>query len=239
MRSTELLPSGAAIRFKLAPTGVKNPTVILLHGWKGRIFSSRTFVAIRRGLAAAGLNTLSVSLRGHEEADGHIEELSREDHWLDLLDVRSYLQDHPEIDMTRLGALGSSYGGYFMAVLSALVPFKAMVLRAPALYSDEGWDNPTVDFAESPVVWQWRKRFHEAREHVVLRALKDFSGNLLIVASGADDCVPTEVIDSYAAAAERATVERTLFKNAWHRLEGEDRDAYVSLACDWLSKKLV
>ena len=68
--------------------------------------------------------------------------VTREDNLRDVLAAYDVLVGHPAVDPGAMAIIGSSYGGYLAALLSALRPVRWLALRAPALYRDEDWDVP-------------------------------------------------------------------------------------------------
>jgi fermentation-respiration switch protein FrsA (DUF1100 family) len=112
------------------------------------------------------------------------------------------------------------------------------VLRAPALYPDIGWMKPTTRYTEDVGVRKWRNHIHAPHESTALGSLGHYKGNLLIVAGGVDDAIPTQVIDSYVQAAVLATVEREMLPEAGHVFRDADREKYIELAVRWFSSHL-
>ncbi len=119
---------GQKLRGWYAP-GAMSAAVILLHGWG----ADRTGVLIEaRALAGAGFGVLLFDLPGHGESDGPAElgEGSR----LALVRAVDWLAQRPDVDSSRIGALGFSWSGYVLAQVAA----KDARIRATVLESTPG-----------------------------------------------------------------------------------------------------
>ncbi|KAK0357872.1 hypothetical protein LTR94_037682, partial [Friedmanniomyces endolithicus] len=74
--------------------------------------------------------------------DADRNEVTRQNSLDDVVAAYDYLAAHPLIDAQAIGVIGTSYGGYLSALLTAERPIRWMALRVPALYPDEHWDTP-------------------------------------------------------------------------------------------------
>lgn len=234
------LRTGAAYRFVRSPAYADKPlpTVVLTAGWKSNSFSS-TYDLLAERLRAAGYNTLQLSLRGHQGADGDIDKVSREDHAEDIMNVFFFLETLPEADPSRLGVVAASYGAYLMADVVPEFHLKALVLRAPALYPDEWWKSPTAELVARPDRLTWRSVVHTTADSETLRAVRRLEGHILFVASEHDEDIPPQVLESYVNAAgpsPRVTTE--VLKGATHVLNDEQRQVFIDLAVDFLKRTL-
>src|SRR5215207_7787280 len=112
------------------------PGVLFVHGWGG---SQEKYLARAREIAALGCVCLTFNLRGHAETEPQHETVTREDNLRDLLAAYDVLACHPLVDKASIAVVGSSYGAYLAAILTALRPVRWLALRVPALYKDEDW----------------------------------------------------------------------------------------------------
>src|ERR671913_1240698 len=115
------------------------PGVLFLHGWGG---TQEQYLARAREIAALGCVCLTVDLRGHADTEEQKETVTREDNLRDALAAYDTLVTHQAVDKEVIAVVGSSYGGYLAAILTALRPVRWLGLRAPALYRDEDWAVP-------------------------------------------------------------------------------------------------
>src|SRR5215218_6735829 len=110
------------------------PGILFVHGWGG---SQEQYVARAREIAALGCVSLTFDLRGHARTEPQQSSVSREDNLQDVLAAYDELGHHPLVDSESVAVVGSSYGGYLAALLTALRPVRWLALRVPALYEDD------------------------------------------------------------------------------------------------------
>jgi dienelactone hydrolase len=121
------------------------PAVLMLNG-AGR---DRTdYAALARRLAALGLGSLRLDLRGMGastnlgrfvpfDSTGHNDSLAIHRSWSDVRAALAYLAAQPWVDPDRLGALGASFSGESVALAVAGRPGpRAVVALSPGSFSD-------------------------------------------------------------------------------------------------------
>lgn len=157
---------------------------------------------------------LTFDLGGHGRSSGALDDLSAADHLNDLTAAADALLAHTEIDTNRLGVCGASYGAFLATLLTTERAVRRLVLRAPALYSDDVLDLPIRDRRGSS---------REARQSRALTSLERFNGKTLVVESGHDETVPHEVVAAYVSAARDVRYE--VIAGASHGLTDPSWDA--------------
>ena len=135
-RTVQIPSGGRTIAGTLVAPDTVVPGVMLVHGWDG---SQEQYLARAHAIAALGCICLTIDLRGHASDKAHRDTVTREDNLNDMLAAYDLLISHPAVDAHSIVVVGSSYGGYLAAVLSALRPVRRLALRAPALYKDDDW----------------------------------------------------------------------------------------------------
>src|SRR5918994_659141 len=192
------------------------PAVLFVHGWGG---NQKQYLNRARAVAELGFICLTFDLRGHARSDEQRETVSREDNLRDLLAAYAALAGLPSVDSKAIGVVGSSYGAYLAAIMTAQRAVRWIALRAPALYNDAGWELPKRKLHEDPDFTAYRRRAVPAEENLALRACASFSGNVLVVESEKDDIIPHPVIANYLAACTRAqSVTYRMIEDADHSL---------------------
>lgn len=146
------LPSDAA--------GKKVPGMVLVHGGGGTAFANWVRLWTRRGYAAIAMDTCGQVPRrraGHWERDAmggppgwggfdSVDELIS-DHWTyhavaDVVIAHSFLRSLPQVDSSRVGLTGISWGGYLTCIVSGLdtrFRFAAPVYGCGFLGDDSAW----------------------------------------------------------------------------------------------------
>jgi dienelactone hydrolase len=231
----EIQVEDACIAATLVSPATMLPGVLFVHGWGG---SQQQYLARAREVAALGCIGLTFDLRGHARTQRQQESVSREDNLNDVLAAYDELVNHPSVDASAMGVVGSSYGGYLAAILTTLRPVKWLALRVPALYKDSGWEVPKKQLHTDPDLPAYRRRHVRAQDNRALKACAAFAGDILVVESEHDDTVPHRTIQNYIEAARDAhSLTYRVIAGADHGLSNEaGQRAYTSLLVNWLTE---
>lgn len=231
----EIRLDGASIAGTFVTPGTLIPGVLFVHGWGG---SQEQYLARARDVAALGCVCLAFDLRGHAENRALFETVSREQNLQDVLTAYDTLVKRRHVDPGAIAVVGSSYGGYLAAILSALRPVKWLALRSPALYIDSGWGSPKLQLHKDQDLRTYRQRLVLAHENRALRALQSFEGDLLLIESECDDIIPRTVLTSYReAATQTRSLSYRCLDGADHGLTSErNQAAYSKVLGTWLKE---
>ena len=191
--------------------------ILFLSGWNptmNRITTSNFYA----GYSARKQNNicLTVSLRGMG-SEGNIDLLSRADYLDDVIAAYDFLANTKGVDRDNIRVVGESFGGYLACILSTLRPVKKMALRVPTDFSNEGFaDMPQIRNAGN-LSKEWKKQRHNYTESYALKAINEYAGNLMLVASEKDNLVPIQTTQNYLAAVkDRSKLEYLYMKQASH-----------------------
>jgi pimeloyl-ACP methyl ester carboxylesterase len=219
----------------LISPGTLVPGVLFVHGWGG---SQQQYVARARELAALGCVCLTFDLRGHAQTQEQFESVSREENMRDLLATYDYLAALRNVDSDAIAVVGSSYGGYLAALLTALRPVKWLALRVPALYKDSEWRVPKLKLRREQALENYRLQPLTPDESNALRVCREFTGDVLIVESEHDTMVPHQVIVNYREACVSAkSLTYRLIEGADHGLSTDVwRRAYTTVLLNWFTE---
>jgi pimeloyl-ACP methyl ester carboxylesterase len=217
--------------------GTLVPGVLFVHGWGG---SQDQYLSRAREVAALGCICLTFDLRGHAQTRTQYETVSRDQNLRDLLAAYDLLVARRHVDPQAIAVVGSSYGGYLSAILTALRPVTWLALRAPALYIDTGWETPKLQLHRDQDLKGYRRTQVPAPDNRALRACQDFNGDVLLVESEFDDIIPQSVLASYREASHRArSLTYRCMAGADHGLTQDvHQRAYTSLLVTWLGEML-
>lgn len=210
------------------------PGLLFVHGWGG---DQEEDLGHAEELARLGCVCFTFDLRGHAGSDASRDEVTRQDGLDDVRAAYDYLASQPLIDPSAIGVIGTSYGGYLSALLTKERPVRWLALRVPALYPDRDWDVPKAKLNKDEVA-AYRKRLRSPDEDRALAACADFEGDVLIVESGEDDRIPTEVILSYQAAFKRASsFTHRLIPGASHAMrDAAHQRIYSTMLINWIEE---
>jgi uncharacterized protein len=219
----------------LISPGTLVPGVLFVHGWGG---DQQQYVARARELCALGCVCLTFDLRGHAQTQGRRDSVSREDSMRDIIAAYDYLAALRNVDSDSIAVVGSSYGGYLAALLTAQRPVKWLALRVPALYKDSEWNHPKLLLKTEQDLEKYRLQPLGPDESKALRACRAFTGDMLLVESENDALVPHQVIVNYREACISArSLTYRLIEGADHGLSTEAwKSAYTLLLVNWFTE---
>jgi dienelactone hydrolase len=211
------------------------PAVLLVPGWDdGR----EQYRGLAREFARRGWICRMVDVPNPSWTAAERQAVTREDNLQDLLHAYDAFAREAAVPPDAITLVGVSYGGYLAAFASAMRPVRRLVLRAPALYRDEGWTLPKEQLDKEDLsVYRLLKL--RPQDNRALAACAAFRGEVLIVESGHDDTVPHPVIENYLSAFEQArSVEAEVLEGADHALSHPDwqRDFHLRLLA-WLERQ--
>lgn len=218
-------------------TDSKNkPVVLLIHGWESR--QDRHFM-LAEELANSGYLCVTFDMRGHGASEGDHTVFSRKDFLKDVFAVYDFAVSQENNGTGDVIVLGSSFGAYMAALLSAERSVQALILRVPADYRDEGFDEPLYEQRNQIGHSQWKEHPHSNQETAALRSVHQFKGDILIVESEKDELVPATTVRSYEQAVSDSTkLTYVIMKNAPHSISHhpELQREFVDIVSSWLKK---
>jgi hypothetical protein len=233
----DIAVAGTHIAGTLVGPDIIVPGVLLVHGWDG---SQEEYIARAHEIASLGCICLTFDLRGHVRHQAERDTVSREDNLSDLLAAYDVLVGHPAVDPGAIALVGSSYGGYLAAVVSAMRRIRWLGLRVPALYPDEDWHVPKARLDRDALA-AYRQSAVAAQDNRALAACANFRGDVLLVESEHDALVPHRVIQNYMAAFTQAqSLTYRMVSGADHGLtERAWQQTYTSLLVHWMTEMVL
>lgn len=238
MKDLDLQVDGLMLKAELfdgVTTRDTRPAVLLIHGWESaqdRMFS------LAEELSHAGCVCLTVDLRGHGKSEGDHRVCSRKEFLRDVVAAYDLLVAQTDVDRDLVFAIGSSFGGYLAALLTAERPIRGVALRVPADYRDEGFDTSLYEQRGQGEHTDWRSRPHAVDETAALRAIHSFTGPVLVVESELDELVPQATVASYGeAVAEQQNLTYVVMKAAPHSISRhpELQKEFARIVTSWLT----
>jgi uncharacterized protein len=166
----------------------KCPGLLFVHGFK----SDQSGYKIRARTVAheLGILCLTFDLSGHG-AHGYtidLDSLTPRDHMADVTAAYDELARNSMVDSSRIGVCAASYGAYLASLLTRHRSVSQLLLRAPAMYSDDEYDLPLGVARYSRA---------DPSASLLTTSLRTFGGDVLLLESGADEIIPHDVIEVY------------------------------------------
>lgn len=216
------------------PVKTNGKAVLFIHGWGS---NESGYVGRAKAMAEAGFVCLTFSLPGHGDSGGDVRKLTRLDYISDVVDAYDFLTKQHGVNQDRIGVVGASFGGYLAAVLTKRREVRWLVLRAPANYPDEGFDNiPLYEYLrKSEDAKEWRQHKFDFRDTEALRAVHEFPHEVLIVESGNDKVVPQQCLQNYAdAVKDKTKLKYIVLRDADHALtDAKQQEEFIDVLKRW------
>ena len=209
------------------------PGVVFYHG---RGSTRARYLPMAEELSKKGFISLAFDFRGCGESDGIFE---NQTHGMGVEDARAGLEFllSQNIDKTRVGIQGTSFGGYVAGMLLNEVDFiKSMVLRVPASYSDVLLNATIKTFQE---VGRFSKKENWLNSSSYI-GISKFTGDLLVIKSKNDEVVSAEAVDKYFEDAKAARNRKMVLQDAKHSLRDDPKaiEEFYRLTEEWFLKTL-
>ena len=220
--------------FATASAEEKQPAILFIHGWESA--QDRMF-GLAEELSGKGYYCMTVDLRGHGISEGDHKIYSRKEFIKDVIAAYDFLVAQEQVDPSRVVAIGSSFGGYMAALLSAERSLQGIAMRVPADYRDVGFEEPLYDQRKDWEHSQWKNNPHSNDETAALRAVHSFAGHILVVESEKDELVPTPTVRSYRDAAPNPDkLSYVVMANAPHSISRfpQFQKEFGAIVTNWL-----
>ena len=210
------------------------PAVIFFHGNGSRAL--KHFEAGKR-LSENGIMAFVFNFRGCGISDGDYLLQTHQDSLIDAKSAYTLLLSQ-NIDKSRVGVVGGSFGGYIASMMIPQMKIKSLVLLNPSACShplsekiDMGGLANEVEYFKTLSNWENAQGF---------KNISNYVGQLLFIKSENDENIPPEVLDKYFKSVSHTTKkEMVVIKGADHRLsENVQKEEFFSIIVDWFLKTL-
>jgi len=217
----------------------KNPAILVVHGWTGKKLNSYQYA---EALAKLGFICFLFDMRGHGTSEGDIKTFTIREFLDDVIAAYDYLLELDKVDKDNVSAVGSSFGGYMVALLSEKRTIKNLSMRAPADYPNENFDQLAYSASASvnPDAVNWRSEERSSHDTYALEAISNFNGNIQIIESENDTLVPHQTLQNYIDVASHVNkLTHTVIKDAPHSIkDGPFKDQVEKILVDWFKDKI-
>lgn len=209
-----------------------NSAVIFIPGWTS---SESSYHERAQALVKLGYICLAITLRGHGESSGKLEDFSRADHIDDVLAAYDFLVSQKNVDPKNISVVGASYGGYLGAVLAGKRNIKHLALRAPAIYTNEKLITPTAQLINDREE-EFFKDFTPENNNLALEGVKKIHGNLLLIESERDQIIPNKIILLYKGTTSTPVDHKIIYSSDHQLSKGEWKQEFITLLTNWFQK---
>ncbi len=213
-----------------------------MHGLEG-YKDSEKWQSIASGLSKEGYACLRFNFKGcgegEERSEGNFEDVTLTARIKDYEAAVDFLYNLGKVNVSRLGAVGSSFGG-MVAIAATHVKMKAIAVMGTP-YKLPRYDRPIIPRKEGeyyvlPSGRRFKEKFYEdVKKYDLLQAVKR-APPILILHGGFDEVVPLEhAYKLYEAASEPKRIE--IIEEADH-VFSRGLDKAIELILEWFKKYL-
>jgi pimeloyl-ACP methyl ester carboxylesterase len=211
------------------------PLVVVIPGLDS---TKEEFYAIESGFLNRGMATLS--LDGPGQGEGGFHSPIRHDYEVAVAAALDALEDHPGLDLNRVGAAGVSLGMYYAVRAAAFEPrLKAIAAVSGPYNMGEGWDAKPSLTREAFACYSRSADDDEAREKAKLLDLEGVAETVqqpcLLITGARDRVIPWE--DTKRVADAVAHSEWVLYEDGTH-VCNNIAFKYRPRIADWLRDRL-
>lgn len=215
-----------------------NSTILFVHGWTSEKQRSYQYA---EALVKLGYICFLFDMRGHGRSEGDINAFTIKEFLDDVLAAYDFITELDGVDKNNISAIGSSFGGYLIPLLSIKRKVKNLAMRVPADYPNEDFNKIKANSSHhNEAIMAWRRTNKKSTETYALDALSKFKGDILIMEAEFDNAVPHETIESFKDAVKNKDKLSFVFmRGATHiAKEGSPRDEIESILVDWFKDRL-
>lgn len=195
----------------------KNPAVIFFTGMTS---SEDKYVDRAKELVKEGIIVFTFSYRGHGKSEGDFNLLTVNDLVIDGFTAYNFVVSKDVVDKEHIGICGVSVGATVAVLTANEFPVSSLVLRAPAVYSDEA-----MKITLNELMLKEKNIFNnikDVQEIIAIQSIKKFAGHLLLVVSENDQIIPKSIPQAiFDNATNTKSKNIFIIPNATHNLSEE------------------
>lgn len=224
----------------------KYPTVILVHGFGVTKEESGMFDNLAKNLSKEGILVFRFDFSGCGESGGDYSETSLSKLKSDLSKILEFVKSQSEVDISRIGILGQSFGTSTTITLEPKVkcmilmgsisnPKKHFIKSFRQGYNPEGI---STKIKSSGKIIKMKSQFWEYFDnHKLLDSIKNIHCPILFIHGGKDNNVSLSQMEAYFKNANEPK-EKIIIDGADHGLRPH-RDKMYRIVIDWFKKYLI
>lgn len=185
----------------VAPSEDREWCVLWLQGWTSKI--EKHFPRLQEMSKITGISFGMINYAGHGDHPVSLDDSSRSQQFNEVLFMYDKLKS---MGYKKIIVVGTSFGGYMAAHLSAERELAGVILRVPAIYQDEEWELPyaKTERAQGPEsARKFRENITAESKLDALSAIKNFKNTVYVVEHAKDSIVPKNVVKAYFDVAKR------------------------------------
>ncbi|HMS23624.1 MAG TPA: alpha/beta fold hydrolase [Candidatus Saccharibacteria bacterium] len=187
-------------------------------------------------ISKTGTSALVIDYSGHGESPFDVQDITIMENFSEVVRAYDWLKKHyPD---KAINVMGTSYGGFFAAMLAGVRDVNKLVLRVPANYAPKDLYTPWRELDREQIRNEYRADPNNFKEHPVLAHGQSFKGTAYVLTHELDEACPKSSTDPYikvfgAEAWEAKGFVHGLAKSKFTQAQLEE---YQDKIAGWLNK---
>ncbi len=183
-----------------------------------------------------GTSALAIDYSGHGESPFDIQDITISENFSEV--VRAYDWIKEKYPNREIDVMGTSYGGYFAAMLSGVRDIRKLILRVPANYDPKDLYTPWRKLDQEQIRNVYRVDPKNFENHPVLAEAANFKGKAYVLTHEFDEACPKSSTDPYIKAFNAETWEAKGFVHGMAKstFTEQQLEEYQDKIADWLKK---
>jgi dipeptidyl aminopeptidase/acylaminoacyl peptidase len=225
----------------------KYPAVILVHGFGVTKEEYGLFDDIAKTLSEEGILVFRFDFSGCGESEGDYSETSLSKLKQDLSKILEFVKSQPDVDTSKIGILGQSFGTSVIValqpkvktiILMGSVARPGEILGSPLKWKKLDYEGISERIRSSGQVTRVGPQFwKDFDNYSLLKSIKGIHCPILFIHGEKDDRVPLYEMEAFFENANRPK-EKRIIKGANHSLNPCREEVY-KIVVDWFKEHLV
>lgn len=183
-----------------------------------------------------GTSALVIDYSGHGESPYDIQDITISENFSEVVRAYDWIRDNYP-DRT-IDVMGTSYGGYFAAMLAGVRDVRKLILRVPANYDPKDLYTPWSRLDREQIRNEYRADPKNFDNHPVLAKGPPFKGDAYVLTHEFDGACPKSSTDPYIKAFNAESWEAKGFVHGLGKsnFTEEQLEEYQNKIAEWLTK---
>jgi pimeloyl-ACP methyl ester carboxylesterase len=224
------------IGYKIAADWYEGNDNILLV-LPGFTSSKKNYAALVSAIVSkTGTSALVIDYSGHGESPFDIQDITISENFSEVVRAYDWIREnHPG---KKIDVMGTSYGGYFAAMLAGVREIRKLILRVPANYDPKDLYTPWRELDREQIRNEYRADPKNFENHPVLAAGLAFKGEAYVLTHELDEACPKSSTDPYIKAFGAESWEAKGFVHGLDKSNFTEQqlEEYQNKIAKWLKK---
>ncbi len=227
--------SGYSCKADFYDVGNSKQTVLYLIGYTSNKESYINLVS--RVMDKTGFNALVLDYSGHGVSPYDLNDCTQDMNFAESIRAFDWIKEnYPE---SEIYVIGTSYGGYFAALLSGFRKFKKLMMRVPGSYQWTWFYTKWVNLLNEDERIVHRQSSEIVLDHPLLVSAADsFTGDVFVLTHELDKVCPKASTDAFIKLFNAETWEAKGFVHSFRDSNRtvEQMEEYQTVIAEWLKK---